>query len=399
MNQKHSIPTLAIYIFLFLFSNAVFGKTLDVVRLYVKPTTDQGIASLQQMDVRHSFSDGVHSVELPIQAAKNLVQNPNFHVLGQATPWSLIGPPNCAPWPSCKNGDGGTITDPVRVYFPSDQTPWGIEAVYNYSNISETTGGLGVTVAMLDSGAKKDHLDLVNRIADCKDFTKRKVTNNCDDTNGHGTHTAGTVAADGGDDSKGIFGVAPEAKLFIYKVCSSFCWSDDVTAAILEAEKRGAHIISMSIGGSGIASYERAAIQEVTGKNVLVIAAAGNSGPGDNTIEYPGALPEVVAVAALNSNLSVASFSSRGIDDGNDNSIVEREVEIAMPGVSVLSTWNDGAYKSISGTSMATPHASGLAAKLWTGTASGTRDALRNAAHDIGSTGYDTASGYGFPHL
>ena len=107
-------------------------------------------------------------------------------------------------------------------------------------------------------------------------------------------------------------------------------------------------------------------------------------------------------MAAIDSSKTVASFSSRGIDDGADSIISEKEVELAAAGVGVESTWNDGGYNSISGTSMATPHIAGLAAREWQGTAAATRAYLRTYVEDItlangggAGTGYDIASGYG----
>ena len=175
-----------------------------------------------------------------------------------------------------------------------------------------------------------------------------------------------------------------------------------MAAAIVHAADQGANIVSMSLGGSALASVEKNAIDYAVASDVLVIAAAGNSGPNLNTIGYPGAYVKVVAVAALNSLLSVADFSSRGVNDG-DFIVEEREVEIAMPGVAVESTWNDGGYRTISGTSMATPHASGLAARHWQGSAAATRTWLQSQAAlwDITSGQYaavgdDPASGLGF---
>lgn len=389
---------------IFLLAVIVFASSQqpEKVRVYVKAKSNQGAAALKTLDVQHEFANGVVSVEISSVAAEKLRENPHFEVIGEASVWTLTAPPSsCNPWPSCK---GGTDPVPGRVYFPTDQTPWGIEVVYNNPAVTATNGGTGINVAVLDTGANINHLDLTRRVVQCKDFTKRKLTNGCPDDNGHGTHTAGTIAADGGSDSRGIYGVAPAANLFIYKVCGSqFCWSDDVAAAINYAANQGADIISMSLGGSSLAAIEKNAIDYAVANDVLVIAAAGNSGPNLDTINYPAAYEKVVAVAALDSSLAVTNWSSRGVNDG-DAVIEEREVEVALPGLGIESTWNDGGYRIISGTSMATPHASGLAARQWQGSAALTRAWLQSraalmdiAAGQYAAVGDDPASGLGLP--
>jgi subtilisin len=181
-----------------------------------------------------------------------------------------------------------------------------------------------------------------------------------------------------------------------YKVCgdSGICYTDDIAAAIDYAASHGAEIVSMSLGGDTQSSYIKDAIDRNPG--VLYVAAAGNDGPADGSIDYPGAYVKVIAVGAIDTNEGVPSWSSRGINDG-DYTIEEREVEFGAPGVDIYSTWNDGCYNTISGTSMATPHVSGLAAKLWQGSASATRDYLQSVAVDIWYNGDDTATGFGLP--
>lgn len=314
--------------------------------------------------------------------------------------WHISAPPGaCSPWPECKDGD--STDPPARSATPSDQTPWGIEMVNNDSTITSTSGGAGVDVAVLDTGVNKDHLDLARRVSDCKDFTKgRRIQSSCTDGNGHGTHVAGTIVADGGADGLGVFGVAPEANLLAYRVCGNdgFCWSDDIATAIRYAADHGAEIISMSLGGSRQSSLTRDAISYAVANGVLVVAAAGNSGPADGSINWPGANPDVVAVGAIDSSETVPSWSSRGINDG-DYIVEAREVEVGAPGVAVESTWKDGGYRTISGTSMATPHVSGLAANMWQGSASATRAYLQSRAllHDLHTAGDDTATGFGLP--
>jgi subtilisin len=288
---------------------------------------------------------------------------------------------------------------PVRECYPTDQTPWGI------AKVNGGSGGAGVTVAVLDTGVYKDHLDLKANIIDCKDATKRGIRKGCADSNGHGTHVAGTISANGGDDGKGIFGVAPEAKLMAIKVCGpDGCWTDDIAAGIRYATDNGADIISMSLGGDTQSSLIKDAIDDAVSAGVLVVAAAGNDREdGIGSIDYPGAYVKVVAVAAFNSAGVIASFSSLGVND-NDWFIEEKEIEFAAPGVSVESTWKNGCYNTISGTSMATPHIAGIAARDWQNTADETRVYLQDLAKnytenvkDYGQTGDDIEAGFGLP--
>ena len=285
------------------------------------------------------------------------------------------------------------IASPERVCYPSIQEPWG------RLRVNGGTGGAGINVAVLDTGAYKDHLDLKENMVDCKDATKRGIRKGCADNNGHGTHVSGTILANSGSDEKGILGVAPEAGLMAIKVCgASGCWTDDVAAGIKYAADNGANIISMSLGGDTQSSLIKKAIDYAVGKGVLVIAAAGNDGPMDGSIDYPGANAKVVAVGAIDINEDVAGFSSRGINDG-DYIIEEREVEFGAPGVSIESTFKDGCYAFGDGTSMATPHVTGLAAKLWDTDAAITRTNLQELAklHDLHNEGDDTATGFGLP--
>ncbi|MGG3468129.1 S8 family peptidase [Neobacillus pocheonensis] len=307
----------------------------------------------------------------------------------------------------------------------SDSTPWGIQAIYNDPNITATSGGSGIKVAVLDTGVLKTHVDLAANVEQCKDFSQNKsplVENSCADGNGHGTHVSGTILANG-NKGKGIYGVAPEANLWSYKVLNNrgSGYSDDIAAAIRKAAdesvRLGVHvIISMSLGSSTKDSLISSAVDYAYGKGVLVVAAAGNDGPGTNTIGYPGGLANVVAVAALenvqqNGTYRVADFSSRGNPATDADYVIgERDVEVSAPGRAIESTWNDGGYNTISGTSMATPHVSGLAAKIWAANLNWSntqlRTELQNRAkvNDIkGGTGAaagdDYASGFGFPRV
>jgi subtilisin len=152
----------------------------------------------------------------------------------------------------------------------------------------------------------------------------------------------------------------------------------------------------MSLGGDSESTLVREAIARSENSHLLIVAAAGNDGPNIGSIDYPGANAKVVAVGALDSTPMVPSWSSRGIND-KDYVIEEREVEFAAPGVNVESTYKDGGYATMSGTSMATPHISGLAAKLWQDNAADTRTFLQGLVWDIGDDGDDPATGFGLP--
>lgn len=311
--------------------------------------------------------------------------------------YDLIGKPVCGDG-MCQGNESKTCPedcsgapnpDPGRTCSPDNQFPWGIVRVNGGS------GGAGVTVAVLDSGIKTDHPDLKDNILGCVDSTKRGIKKGCSDNNGHGTHVAGIIAANGSADGLGIYGVAPDASLLGIKVCrTTSCWGDDIAEGIFYAADRQVNIVSMSLGGDLPDPFILQAIDYAVMNGVLVIAAAGNDGPGTGSIDYPAAYHRAVAVGAIDFNEAVPSFSSRGINDG-DYIIEENEIEFAAPGVSIESTYNDGCYIYMSGTSMATPYISGLATVLWQGDAMGTRNLLRNNAIDIWTVGDDAATGYG----
>lgn len=297
----------------------------------------------------------------------------------------------------CKNPQAQKVKE--RLCTPRDQIPYNVAQV----NGGQIPSGDKIDVAILDTGAFLDHLDLDN-IKVCKDTTTKGISNGCEDTIYHGTHVAGTVGANGGPDGLGIFGVAPNVNIWSIKVCySRYCNDDDIAEAINYAGKRGAEIISMSLSGDESTPLIEEAI--LANPDVLFIASAGNYGYNGVTIGYPAAYPEVVAIGAIDNKKEVVSFSARGVDDGDDSVISEKEVELVAGGRSVESTfsWN-GCYVNSSGTSMSAPTVAGLAAKVWQGDATSTRLYLRSIAEDItvaygggAGPGFDVASGYGLP--
>lgn len=322
-----------------------------------------------------------------------------------------------------------TVNEPDTVNtlaeYPTQQVPWGIKAMYNNSGLTSTTGGNGINIAVLDTGVTVSHLDLVNTVEQCKDFTTASGLTNgqCNDANGHGTHVAGSALADGGSDGAGVYGIAPDSDLWAYKVLgdNGSGFSDDIAAAIRHAADQATAtgtktVINMSLGSAANNSLISSAVTYAYSKGVLVVAAAGNTGPNQGSIGYPGALVNAVAVAALenrieNGTYRVADFSSRGFMSTDGNYVIQTgDIELSAPGAAIYSTWNNGGYNTISGTSMASPHVAGLAAKIWAQNPLWSNQQLRTnlqnraRSYDIlggrgAAVGDDYASGFGFARV
>lgn len=375
--------------------------------------------------VRHSFENGftadLSGLQLALAKIFGVEIEPvsRLHVLPKAIPAPLEPLSSEEPVITSeeKNQEKADILESIKAKarrtrpMPLDQTPWGIALIYNDSAIISTSGGSEVNVAVLDTGVLKTHLDLKNRVKQCKDFTLLKILVKdgfCDDKHGHGTHVSGIILADAGSDKLGIYGVAPEANLFSYKVCGNdgSCWADDIAYAIRVAADNGANIINMSLGADAESSLIREAISNAVLKDVLIVAAGGNDGPYPASIDYPAADQNAIAVGAIDISISVPDWSSRGINPITQAYVVEeKDMEFGAPGVSIESTWKNGGYAVLSGTSMASPHIAGLAAKFWQSIAPeglralATRDLLHQMAKDIWAFGDDDATGFGLPQV
>jgi len=197
-----------------------------------------------------------------------------------------------------------------------------------------------------------------------------------------------------------VIGVAPGASLYAVRVLDrrGSGWWSDIADGITWCKTNGMNVANMSLGGSSSVSAVESACSSAETAGVLLIAAAGNSGDGNtSTTEtgYPAAYASVVAVGATDINDNLASFSNTG-----------SYVEVSGPGVSVRSTYKGASYGTLSGTSMASPHAAGMAALLWaqklslsqTATASTVRTALQSRVRDMGAAGKDNGYGYGIVH-
>ena len=281
-----------------------------------------------------------------------------------------------------KDRDPGFWDTPVRSLENFEPTLWNIDLIDSLS-LSSSLEYSSVKVAVLDTGVSP-HEDL-GALLPGYDF----VQNDTDpsDLHGHGTHVAGIVAAI--RNSTGVAGVAPGVGIIPVRVldANGSGLISSVIAGIGFALESKADVINLSLGSTTDVPALKNAITQATLSGVLVVAAAGNSGLS-NAVSYPAAYPDVLAVASTTRSNAVSSFSSRG-----------SYVDIAAPGSSILSTYNDGSYVYMSGTSMASPHVAGAAALLFAAHPQASplqvSQALCQSATDIDSTGVDQASGCG----
>lgn len=310
-----------------------------------------------------------------------------------------------------RNPSVKSVVRDLSIELVGQSTPWGVERIGALTVHSSGNKGDGVNIAILDTGIDQDHPDL--SFVYGYDFSGDN-DDDPEDYDGHGTHVAGTVAAQ--DNSIGVIGVAPHANLYVLKIfpdsglgsysdaieALEYCigtYGDEVTGNEIQ-------VISMSWGSNveygdpGIVSWINVAYD----LGIVLVGAAGNEGnppgKGDNVI-YPARYDNVIAVAATDESDARARWSSTGL-----------AIELSAPGVSVLSTYLGGGYAYASGTSMACPHVSGTAALvlasdetfwnssgytdgdgIWTNVE--VRTVLDKTADDLGTSGMDYKYGHG----
>ncbi|EGD42634.1 putative secreted peptidase [Nocardioidaceae bacterium Broad-1] len=231
--------------------------------------------------------------------------------------------------------------------------------------------GTGVKVAVIDTGVDQQHPDLVDNVAEAVDFTGSGDLN---DYVGHGTHVASTIAGTGAASDGSHRGVAPDATLLSAKVCVlEGCSESAILAGMQWAAEQGADVANLSLGGEDTPGVDplEAAVHDLTAQyGTLFVIAAGNSGPGDGTINSPGSAEDALTVGAVSKTAELAEFSSRGPTTTG----ASVKPDVTAPGVGIaaaLSSTSDltplpdnGAYTRLNGTSMATPHVAGAAALL-----------------------------------
>lgn len=371
LKQAIALSTLSLLLFSILSYSEVYSTSNSNARISVmigfKAKPDDSLVKAYGGSIKYNFHPFINVIaaSIPEKAIDALSRNPKVYYV------ELDGEVHAL---------GHTPANPNIEY----QNAWGVDhiqadAVHAYSK------GANIYVCIVDTGIDYNHPDLAGRYKGGRDYVNSD--NDPMDDNGHGTHVSGTVAAV--LNNVGVVGVAPDAYLYGVKVLNKqgSGWWSDVAAGIKWCADNNANIISMSLGGGYSASVE-SAVNAAYSKGLLLVAAAGNSGAGTDTVIYPAKFESVMAVAATDQSDNRASFSSTG-----------PSVEISAPGVGVKSTVLAGGYASYSGTSMATPHVSGVAALIWFSYPSLTnvqvRNVLDNTAQDLGPAGRDNYYGYG----
>jgi thermitase len=258
--------------------------------------------------------------------------------------------------------------------------------------ITQTVEGWGISkgndniiIAVLDTGVDLNHPDLQGRLVDGLNIVKPEQAPS--DDVGHGTHVTGVISATV-NNLEGVAGMTWYDKVMPIKVLdqSGAGTTYSVAQGIIWATDHGAKVINMSLGNYAQAEFLHDAVRYAYDRDVVLIAASGN----DNTDKpgYPAAYPEVFAVAATDQQQQRAPFSNYG-----------DYIDVAAPGVSIASTYPHNQYAALSGTSMASPHVSALAALIRSVNPllnnTEVMNIMRDTADDLGKQGKDGQFGYG----
>lgn len=272
----------------------------------------------------------------------------------------------------------GTANDP---YFGSE---WHLSKIQAPAAWDVTTGGSSTVIAVIDTGANYSHPDLKGKLLAGYDFVNSD--SDASDDNGHGTGVAGTAAA-ASNNATGVASVAwncPVLPLKVLDASGSGSYSNIVKAINYAADK-GARVINMSLGATSSSSTLQSAVDYAWSKGAVLVAAAGNN--GNDTLFYPAACKNVVAVSATNSTDTITSWSSFGF-----------YVDLAAPGENILTTWGSD-YAYVSGTSFSSPITAATVALMISAQSKLTNtqavDLLLKNTDDLGPGGYDVYYGFG----
>lgn len=251
-----------------------------------------------------------------------------------------------------------------KTSWSSEEIPENILSIGTLAKWNQGYTGNGIVIAVMDTGCETHHPDLRERIVGVYNFSDEHSRNISivEDLNGHGTHVAGIIS--GSRNDSGLVGIAPKSSLLILKTLDRY--GRGTAKALIEAINYAVdweglmgervRVISLSLGMKDSNSELLRAIKRAIDNNISVVAASGNNGDGNpftNEYRYPSAYDEVISVGALQAFNQLATFSN-----------TNEYVDIYAPGSAIYSTFIEGGYTILSGTSMAAPHVSGTLALL-----------------------------------
>jgi thermitase len=270
-----------------------------------------------------------------------------------------------------------------------EEYQWNLPLIKTEAGWNISQGNQNIQTAVIDTGVDLDHPDLAGRLTE--GYNVLADNNRPEDKNGHGTHVAGIIASKT-NNREGIAGITWYSQIMPIKVMGAegSGTAFDVAKGIRWATDHGADIINMSLGNYQSSKVLREAAKYAFENDVVLIAASGNENTDRRS--YPAALPEVLSVAAVNQNAERASFSNFG-----------NYIDVAAPGVQIASTYKNGKYAALSGTSMAAPHVSALAGLIRSLDPNLSNkevtEMIKETSDDLGQSGIDPYYGTGLINI
>lgn len=360
------------------------ARGTDLVRINVGYTHSSGERAIRDVadEIHHEFSFDALTITTTAASRQRLAARSDVGYVEADGTVRAIGQIG-AEGPGFVPTDDGTAETSGHTG-TTQQLPWGIDRVDAEIVHENGDTGRNVDVAIIDTGIDRTHVELRENLGIGGNFVGSSITGDhlsaaWQDDNGHGTHVAGIANA--ANNGVGVVGISTAARLHAVKVLTAagVGFVSDVAKGLEWVADNGYEVANMSLGGPSSETLKRA-VEDADEAGVTIVAAAGNGGPCEDCVTHPAAYPETIAVSATDRDDNFASFSSKG-----------KDVDIAAPGVGILSTYTGNTYAVLDGTSMASPHVAGAVAQAIA--AGGSVDTVLANTEDIGLTNDESGKG------